>query len=127
MAPAPTRSLGRLERRAGVQPFRELACVGRMPLGTAALTSAGRLPYAGIIHVAGINLLWRASERSIREGVRHAIALAEEQGYARVGLPIIGAGSGGFDEARALALIEETLRDIESKVQAIVVRYRRRD
>jgi O-acetyl-ADP-ribose deacetylase len=35
-----------------------------MPLGNAVLTGAGKLPYAGIIHVAGIDLLWRASERS---------------------------------------------------------------
>ena len=114
---------GAIKRRAGVQPFRELARVGPMPLGTAAVTGAGRLPYAGIIHVAGINMLWRASERSIRDGVRNAIALAEQHGFARVGLPIIGAGSGGFDEAKALALIEDTLRTIDSSVRALVVRY----
>jgi O-acetyl-ADP-ribose deacetylase len=117
---------GAIKRRAGVQPFRELARVGPMPLGTAAVTGAGRLPFAAIIHVAGINLLWRASERSIRESVRNAIALAEQRGFKRVGLPIIGAGSGGFDEADALALIEGTLRGIDSSVRAIVVRYQPR-
>jgi O-acetyl-ADP-ribose deacetylase (regulator of RNase III) len=115
---------GAIKRRAGVQPFRELARVGPMPLGTAVVTGAGRLPYAAIIHVAGINLLWRASERSICESVRNAIALAEERGFKRVGLPIVGAGSGGFDEAKALAVIEETLRGIDASVHAIVVRYR---
>lgn len=115
---------GAIKRRAGVQPFRELARVGPMPLGTAVVTGAGRLPYAGIIHVAGINLLWRASERSICESVRNAIALAEERGFKSVGLPIVGAGSGGFDEAKALAVIEETLRGIDASVHAIVVRYR---
>lgn len=115
---------GAIKRRAGVQPFRELARLGPMPLGSAAVTSAGRLPFAGIIHVAGIDLLWRASERSIRESVRHAMALAEQRGFSRVALPIIGAGSGGFGEARALALIEDTLRDIDSRVQVVVVRYR---
>jgi O-acetyl-ADP-ribose deacetylase len=115
---------GAIKRRAGVQPFRELARLGQMPLGSAAVTSAGRLPFAGIIHVAGIDLLWRASERSIRESVHHAMALAEQRGFSRVALPIIGAGSGGFDEAKALALIEDTLRGIDSRVQAVVVRYR---
>ena len=56
---------GAIKRRAGLAPFRELARRGPMPLGSAVLTAAGNLPYAGIIHVAGINLLWRASERSI--------------------------------------------------------------
>jgi hypothetical protein len=39
-------------------------------------TSAGRLPFKGIIHVAGINMLWRVSEWSIRQSVRNAIVLA---------------------------------------------------
>lgn len=60
---------GAIKRRAGVQPFRELTRVGPMPLGTAAVTGAGRLPYA------------------------------------------------------ALALIEDTLRTIDSSVRALVVRY----
>jgi O-acetyl-ADP-ribose deacetylase (regulator of RNase III) len=115
---------GAIKRRAGLQPFRELARVGPMPLGTAVVTSAGRLPYAGIIHVAGINLLWQASERSICDSVRNAIALADERGFERVALPVIGAGSGGFDEAGAVVLIEQTLCDIHSRGQAILVRYR---
>jgi O-acetyl-ADP-ribose deacetylase (regulator of RNase III) len=64
---------GAIKRRGGLQPFRELRRVGAMPLGTAVVTSAGRLPYRGIIHVAGINLLWRASEQSIRDSVKHAL------------------------------------------------------
>lgn len=115
---------GAIKRRGGVLPFRELARVGPMPLGTAVATSAGRLPYAGIIHVAGIDLLWRASERSIGDSVRNAVTLAEQRGFARLGLPIIGAGSGGFDEAKALALIEDTLRGIRLNVRATVVRFR---
>jgi O-acetyl-ADP-ribose deacetylase (regulator of RNase III) len=42
---------GAIKRRAGKAPFRELARHGPMALGSAVLTSAGRLPYAGIIHV----------------------------------------------------------------------------
>ena len=47
-----------IKRRAGRAPFRELARKGPMPLGSAVLTTAGRLPHKAIIHVAGINLLW---------------------------------------------------------------------
>ena len=81
------------------------------------------MPHAAIIHVAGIDLLWRASERSICESVRNAIANANELG--RVALPVIGAGSGGFDEAQALELIVRTLRDVHSSGHATVVRYRK--
>jgi len=71
---------GAIKRRGGTAPFRELRQFGLIPLGGAVRTSAGRLPFKGIIHVAGINLLWRASERSIRNSVRNAVKIAVEHG-----------------------------------------------
>lgn len=100
---------GAIKRRAGYAPFREVARHGPMPLGTAVLTSAGRLPHQGIIHVAGINLLWTATETSIRSSVRNALSVASAAGFRSVAFPAIGAGSGRFDEARSFALIKETL------------------
>ena len=95
-----------------------------MPLGSAVLTSAGKLPYAGIIHVAGINLLWRASERSIRDSVENAMRIAASHDFHHVALPVIGAGSGGFDEAHALDVITSALRGLRSPGRATVVRFR---
>ncbi|MDR1963690.1 MAG: macro domain-containing protein [Planctomycetaceae bacterium] len=57
---------GAIKRYGGYEPFRELARSGSIPLGGAVHTSAGKLPFRGIIHVAGINLLWFATEKSIR-------------------------------------------------------------
>jgi O-acetyl-ADP-ribose deacetylase len=45
---------GAIKRRAGVAPFKELARHGRMGLGEAVLTGAGRLPFKGLF-------MWRAS------------------------------------------------------------------
>src|SRR5581483_4351204 len=67
---------GAIKRHAGKEPFRELSRTGLIPLGGAVETGAGRLPYKAIIHVAGINLLWRSSEWSVRQSVRSALALA---------------------------------------------------
>jgi O-acetyl-ADP-ribose deacetylase (regulator of RNase III) len=117
---------GAIKKKGGLQPFRELARVGPMPLGSAVVTSAGRLPYRGIIHVAGINMLWRSSERSIRDSVTNALARAREHGFRSVAFPIIGAGSGGFDEARALAVMVSTLEASDAELEVTVVRYRRR-
>jgi O-acetyl-ADP-ribose deacetylase (regulator of RNase III) len=116
---------GAIKRRAGYQPFRELARVGPMPLGSAVVTSAGRLPYRGIIHVAGINMLWRASEQSIRDSVVNALARAREHGFRSVAFPIIGAGSGSFDEARALEVMRAALEAGAGELEVTVVRYRR--
>jgi len=90
---------GAIKRRAGTAPLQELAKMGTIPLGGAVLTSAGNLPYQAIIHVAGIDLKWRASEASVRDSVKNALAIAGEKGFASVAFPLIGAGSGKADTA----------------------------
>ena len=115
---------GAIKRKAGLEPFRELGRAGPMPLGSAVLTSAGRLPYRGIIHVAGIDLLWRASERSIRDSVKNALVLSHSHGFHHLALPVIGAGSGGFDESRATTLIVSVLSSVAQPGHATLVRYR---
>src|ERR1700693_4339423 len=66
---------GAIKRRAGYAPFRELSKKGILPLGAAVQTTAGRLPFKAIIHVAGINLLWLATDDSIRLSVHNALEL----------------------------------------------------
>ena len=113
---------GAIKRRGGTGPFKELGKHGAIPLGEAVLTSAGKLPFKGIIHVAGINMLWRASERSIRDSVTNAVRLAYEKGYKSIGFPLIGSGSGGFnqEQAKALMLDELSKLDVPMKVKVVV-------
>lgn len=113
-----------IKKRAGLQPFREVGRAGPMPLGSAVETSAGRLPYKAIIHVAGINMLWRASPFSVSASTRNAVALAERLGLASLALPLIGAGSGGLKTAEVERIMLETLRSFDSELQVTVVRYR---
>ncbi len=88
------------------------------------MTSAGRLPCRAIIHVAGIDMLWRSSPASIRNGVASAMALVNQHGFRSVAFPIVGAGTGGFDQAAALQLMLEIFAMIESTAEVTVVRYR---
>ncbi|MDD9969898.1 MAG: macro domain-containing protein [Myxococcales bacterium] len=114
---------GAIKRRGGTAPFRELAKRGPIPLGGAVLTGAGTLPFAAIIHVAGINMRWRASRTSIQDSTRNALALACEHGFAEIALPVIGAGSGGFDEAWAVKLILEEIERTDLDIGVTLVRY----
>jgi O-acetyl-ADP-ribose deacetylase len=116
---------GAIKKRGGTGPFRQLRKHGPIPLGGAVLTSAGRLPFKGIIHVAGINMFWRASERSIRDSVRNALALAVEHGFRSIAFPLIGAGSGGLNQERAQAIMLDELQKLESPLEVTVVVYRR--
>ncbi|MBP6750284.1 MAG: macro domain-containing protein [Xanthomonadaceae bacterium] len=123
---------GAIKRRAGLRPFVEVGRHGPIPLGETVVTSAGRLPFKAILHVAGIDMLWRASQRSIQGGVRSSMALAIREGFASVAYPVIGAGSGGIGEQRALGWMLDafdqidapTHTSIDSPIAVRVVRYR---
>lgn len=116
---------GAIKRRAGSPPFRELGRAGPIALGGAVVTGAGRLPHKAIIHVAGINLLWRASPRSIQDSVHSALALAVERGFRSLAFPLIGAGSGGFAEATAFELMIQALAGLDHAISVRIVRFRR--
>jgi O-acetyl-ADP-ribose deacetylase (regulator of RNase III) len=112
---------GAIKRSGGTGPFKEVAKSGSIPLGGAVLTSAGRLPFKGIIHVAGINMLWRASERSIRDSVKNAIRLAGDKGFASIAFPLIGAGSGCFNQESAKAIMLDELKNLDAPIRVMVV------
>jgi O-acetyl-ADP-ribose deacetylase len=115
---------GAIKKRAGTEPFKELRRFRRLAIGQAVATGAGRLPYKGIIHVAGINDVWRASESSIRLSVRNAVLVAESRGWHRLATPLIGAGSGGFDAELAEKVICDELSQMASPDVVKVVRYK---
>ena len=114
---------GAIKRRAGLQPFRELGRMGAIPLGHAVETSAGRLPFKSIIHVAGINLLWRSSERSVRDAVRNAMKIAQDRGYKSLALPLIGAGSGGGNPDKIQSIIQDELTKCQFDGEVRIIRY----
>lgn len=115
---------GAIKRRGGTTPFKEVRRHGSIPLGGAVLTSAGKLPFKGIIHVAGINMLWRSSERSIRDSVKNAMRLAHEKGFTSIAFPLIGAGSGGFNQEQAKRLMLDELSKIDVPMTVKVVVFK---
>ena len=115
---------GAIKRSAGVAPFRELAKHGPIPLGGAVATTAGRLPFRAIIHVAGISMFWRSSEKSIRLSTTNALTLASSLGFGSVAFPLIGAGTGGGGEKRVAAIMESELSSCAFEGDIVVVHFR---
>lgn len=114
---------GAIKRRAGYQPFRELARLGPIPLGGAVLTGAGKLSCRAIIHVAGISMFWRSSRYSIRQSVLSAMEIVNARGFKSVAFPVIGAGTGGFGEDGALQIMVEAFSEVESVAEVTIVRF----
>lgn len=115
---------GAIKKRGGYEPFKELGKMGPIPPGGAVVTGPGRLPYKAIIHVAGINMLWRSSEKIIRDSVVNAMRIAREKGYKSIAFPLIGAGTGGFNAAEALRIMQDALASCEFSGEVRIVRYK---
>lgn len=116
---------GAIKKKAGFAPFREVAKYGPIKPGQAVLTGPGRLKYKGIIHVAGINMSWCATEKSIRESVRNAMTIVKEKGFQSVAFPIIGAGSGSFNTEKALSIMLDEFDSIKFSASVTVVKYKK--
>ncbi len=114
-----------IKEAAGQEPFRELIEHGPLPLGGAVLTGPGRLKRKGIIHVAGINIFWQASEKSIRDSAQSAMAIVNKLNFRSVAFPVIGAGAGGMNEQRAYEILVDALMKIPSRAEVRIVRYKK--
>ena len=55
----------------------------------------------------------------------NALAVARDRGYRSVAFPLIGAGSGGFDEGRALAVMRDTLEQAAFDGEVRIVLFSR--
>ena len=118
---------GAIKKRGGCAPFKEVSKAGIMSLGSAVLTRAGRLPFRGIIHVAGINLCWTATEYSVRQSVRSAMEIVNREGFQSVAFPIIGSDSGNRSKKWALDLILDEFKKIESSARVVIVEFVKED
>ena len=69
-------------------------------------------------------MLWRASERSIRDSVKNAVQLAHEKGFKSIAFPLIGAGSGGFNEEQAKTIMLDELGKLDVPMTVKVVVFK---
>lgn len=113
---------GAIKKVAGTKPFKEVAKFGAIPLGEARVTSAGDLDFKAIIHVAGINMFWFATEYSVKQSVINAIKIADEQGFKSIAFPLIGSGSGNKGMDWSLKIMNSALVSIDSKIKVIIVK-----
>jgi O-acetyl-ADP-ribose deacetylase (regulator of RNase III) len=71
-------------------------------------------------------MFWRASERSLRESVMNAMRIVNDEGFASVAFPVIGAGSGSFNRDQALEIMLAEFGKIETRADIVVVEYVRK-
>jgi O-acetyl-ADP-ribose deacetylase len=112
-----------IKNKGGYAPFKEIAKLGFIELGGARITSAGKLPYKAIIHVAGINMFWVATRYSIANSVINAIKLVNEYKFSSVAFPLIGSGSGNRGKKFSQEIMVETFQGVKTSAEVFIVRY----
>ncbi len=104
---------GAIRERGGPAIQAECDRHGPVPLGSAAITGAGRLPARHVIHAAAMEPGGRPTEESIRAATRCALDLAREHGLRSIAFPALGTGVGGFPMQRcAEVMLEEVRRHV---------------
>lgn len=114
---------GAIKKSGGIQPFEEVARYGAIPLGEARQTNSGKLDFKAIIHVAGINMFWCATEYSVKQSVVSAMQIVNEQNFKSVAFPLIGSGSGNRGKEWSFNLMNIALKSITSNAKVIFVSY----
>lgn len=65
---------------------------GRVPVGEAVVTTAGNLPFKGVIHAVGPRMGDGDEEDKIARALRSAFARADERGWRSLSFPAISSG-----------------------------------
>src|SRR6188472_974999 len=82
---------------------------GLVPVGSAVITTAGRLPCKAIIHTVGPSMGEGNEDYKLRKAVRSSLLLASERGFRSISMPAISSGIFGFPKDRcAKILVEES-------------------
>jgi O-acetyl-ADP-ribose deacetylase len=103
---------------------RECNRIGRIPIGSAAITSGGATGIPWIIHAAAMHLGGAASVDSVRLSVRASLNKANDKKLSTTAFPAIGTGVGGVSlEACARASLEEARNHLAGETTIKEIRF----
>jgi O-acetyl-ADP-ribose deacetylase (regulator of RNase III) len=84
--------------------------IGYVPVGNAAITTAGKLPAKFVIHAVGPRMGEGDEDNKLKNAVFNSLRLASEKGLKSLSMPAISSGIFGFPKDRcAKILISESL------------------
>ncbi|WP_254426316.1 ADP-ribose-binding protein [Pampinifervens florentissimum] len=107
---------GVIKRFGGEQIEKEAVSKAPIPVGSAVLTSAGKLPFKGVIHAPTMEEpAMETTEEKVRKAVRAVLELADNMGFESIAMPGMGTGVGRLPkDVSARAMIEE-VRNFQPK------------
>ncbi|HYA88293.1 MAG TPA: macro domain-containing protein [Nitrospirota bacterium] len=89
--------------------------IGYVPVGSAAMTTGGKLKARLVIHAVGPRMGEGEEDTKLRKAINSVLALAEEKKLRSISIPAISAGIFGFPKDRCAAiLVAETAAFLKS-------------
>ncbi len=100
---------GVIRKVGGEEIEREAVSKAPVPVGSAVITTAGKLPFRGVIHSPTMEEpAMRTTEEKVRASVRSALEVAEKEGFESIAFPGMGTGVGRVPkDVSARAMIQE--------------------
>jgi O-acetyl-ADP-ribose deacetylase (regulator of RNase III) len=102
---------GAIVRKGGAVIQQESDRIGYVPVGKVALTGAGALPAAHVIHAVGPRMGEGDEDNKLRNAARSSLMLAHEKEFRSIALPAISSGIFGFPKDRCAAILLQAARD----------------
>jgi O-acetyl-ADP-ribose deacetylase len=87
---------GAIRRKGGDAIQRECDEIGAIPVGYAAITTAGKLKARFVIHAASMRLGGGTTAEALRSSTAHCLRIANERGLKSIAFPAVGTGVAGF-------------------------------
>jgi len=96
--------------------------IGFVSVGSAVITTAGKLTSKAVIHVVGPRTGEGNEDEKLTNAVKNALLLASKQNFSSVSMPAISSGIFGFPKDKcAKILVEESKRFLENETTSIEV------
>lgn len=96
---------GAIVRKGGQVIQEESDKIGFTPVGTAVITSAGKLPAKFVIHAVGPRMGEGDEDNKLKNAVLSSLLLASEKGLKSISIPAISYGIFGFPKDRCAGIL----------------------
>jgi O-acetyl-ADP-ribose deacetylase (regulator of RNase III) len=107
---------GAIVRKGGLIIQQESDKIGYVEVGSAVLTTSGKLPCDAVIHAVGPKMGQGNEDNKLRKAIQSCLRLAADKGFKSISVPAISSGIFGFPKDRcARILLEESKNFLESK------------
>jgi O-acetyl-ADP-ribose deacetylase (regulator of RNase III) len=96
---------GAIVRKGGQIIQDESDKIGFVPVGNAAITTAGKLPSKFVIHAVGPRMGEGDEDNKLKNAVINSLKLASEKGLKSISMPAISSGIFGFPKDRCAKIL----------------------